>query len=117
MNLYNKPTICVLVGLFALFIGVLCHPVAAYIEGPWLWMIAKGGDIDGDQLAIASNGTVTESLVAAYGVNEGDSLGQLQWTRGKIFPEINCLVWRWGCYSDNVNSVIKGIVGFGIPML
>ena len=109
MNLYNKPTICVLVGFFALSIGVLCHPVAAYIEGPWLWMIAKGGDIDSDQLAAASNGTLTETLVAAYGVNEGDSLGQLQWTRGRIFPEINCLVWRWGCYSDNVNSVINRI--------
>ena len=109
MNLYNKPTICVLVGFFALSIGVLCHPVAAYIEGPWLWMIAKGGDIDSDQLAAASNGTLTETLVAAYGVTEGDSFGQLQWTRGRIFPEINCLVWRWGCYSDNVNSVINRI--------
>ena len=109
MNLYNKPTSCVLIGLLVLFIGPLCHPVAAYIEGPWLWMIAKGGDIDSDQLAAASQGRLTETLVAAYGVNEGDSLGQLQWTRGRIFPEIDCLVWRWGCYSDNVNSVINRI--------
>lgn len=83
--------------------------MAAYIEGPWLWMIAKGGDIDSDQLAAASQGRLTETLVATYGVNEGDSVGQLQWTRGRIFPEINCLVWRWGCYSDNVNSVINRI--------
>ena len=109
MNPHSKPTSCVLIGLLALFIGALCRPVAAYIEGPWLWMIAKGGDIDSDQLAAASNGTLTETLVAAYGVNEGDSFGQLQWTRGRIFPEINCLVWRWGCYSDNVNSVINRI--------
>ena len=109
MNPHSKPTSCVLIGLFALFIGALCHPVAAYIEGPWLWMIAKGGDIDSDQLAAASQGRFTETLVATYGVNEGDSLGQLQWTRGRIFPEIDCLVWRWGCYSDNVNSVINRI--------
>ena len=109
MNPHSKPTSCVLIGLLVLFIGVLCRPVAAYIEGPWLWMIAKGGDIDSDQLAAASQGRLTETLVATYGVNEGDSLGQLQWTRGRIFPEIDCLVWRWGCYSDNVNSVINRI--------
>ena len=109
MKLYNKPTNCVMVGIYVLFIGILCHPVAAYIEGPWLWMIASGGDIDSDQLAAASKGRLTENLVAAYGVNEGDTLGQLQWTRGNIFPEINCLFWRWGCYSDNVNSVINRI--------
>ena len=109
MNLPSKSTSCVLIGLFALFIGVLCPLVEAYIEGPWLWMIAKGGDIDSDQLAAASQGRLSETLVAEYGVNEGDTLGQLQWTRGNIFPEIDCLFWRWGCYSDNVNSVINRI--------
>ena len=110
MNLYNKPTNYALVGIHVfLFIGVLCRPAAAYIEGPWLWMIASGGDIDSDQLATASQGTLTETLVAAYGINEGDTVGQLQWTRGKIFPEIDCLVWQWGCYSDNVNSVVNRI--------
>ena len=72
-------------------------------------MIASGGDIDSDQLAAASQGRLTENLVAAYGVNEGDSVGQLQWTRGRILPEIDCLVWQWGCYSDNVNSVVNRI--------
>ena len=87
----------------------LCSPIEAYIEGPWLWMVASGGNIDNDQLAAASKGTLTENLVAEYGVNEGDILGQLQWTRGQIFPEIDCLFWRWGCYSDNVNRVINRI--------
>lgn len=98
-----------LVSLFVLFIGIFPLSAEAYIEGPWLWMIAKGADIDNDQLAVASKGTVTESLVAAYGVNEGDSVGQLQWTRGRIFPEIDCLFWQWGCYSDNVNRVVNRI--------
>ena len=109
MNLYSKPTNCVLVGLFVLFIGVLCPPVEAYIEGPWLWMIASGSDIDSDQLAVASKGKVTENLAAEYGINEGDIVGQLRWTRGRILPEVDCLFWQWGCYSDNVNSVINRV--------
>ena len=72
-------------------------------------MIASGGDIDSDQLAVASQGTITENLIATYGVNEGDTLGQLRWTRGRIFPEIDCLFWQWGCYSDNVNRVVNRI--------
>ena len=95
------------ISLFAFFTSLLCPSTEAYIEGPWLWMIAKGADIDNDQLAVASKGTVTESLIAEYGVNEGDPLGQLRWTRGRIFPEVDCLFWRWGCYSDNVNSVMN----------
>ena len=109
MKLYNKPTNCVMVGIYVLFIGILCHPVAAYIEGPWLWMIASGADIDSDQLAVSSKGKVTENLVAKYGINEGDTVGQLRWTRGRILPEVDCLFWQWGCYSDNVNSVINRI--------
>ncbi len=110
MNLPSKPTSRVLIGLFALSIGVLCPPlVEAYIEGPWLWMIASGRDIDSDQLAVASKGKVTENLVAKYGVNEGDTVGQLRWTRGRIFSEIDCLFWQWGCYSDNVNGVVNRI--------
>ena len=105
----KKPISCIWVSLFSFFTSILCLSTDAYIEGPWLWMIAKGADIDNDQLAVASQGTVTESLIAAYGVNEGDALGQLRWTRGRIFPEIDCLVWRWGCYSDNVNSVINRV--------
>ena len=72
-------------------------------------MIASGADIDSDQLAAASKGKTTENLVAEYGVNEGDTVGQLQWTRGQIFPEVDCLFWRWHCRSDNVNSVVNRI--------
>ncbi len=77
----------------------------AYIEGPWLWMIANGSDIDDDQLAAASQGKVTENLVAQYGVNEGDTLGQLRWTRGQILPTVICIL-GW-CYSNNVTDVVN----------
>ena len=106
---YRNPARCILISLFTLFISILCLSADAYIDGPWLWMIASGADIDSDQLAIASDGIVTENLVATYGVNEGDAVGQLQWTRGRILPEVDCLLWRWGCYSDNVNRVINRI--------
>ena len=107
---YRNPARCILISLFTLFISILCLSADAYIDGPWLWMIASGADIDSDQLAIASEGIVTENLVATYGVNEGDAVGQLQWTRGRILPEVDCLLWRWGfCYSDNVNRVINRI--------
>ena len=96
-----------LVSLSVIFICLFCFSADAYIEGPWLWMIASGSDIESDRLAAASNGAVTESLVAEYGVNEGDSLGDRVWTRGRIFPEVECLVWNWVCQSDNVNSVVN----------
>ncbi len=105
----RKTTSCVWIVLFALFTSIFCLSTEAYIEGPWLWMIASGADIDSDQLAVASKGKVTENLVATYGVNEGDTLGKLRWTRGRILPEIDCLLWNWGCYSDNVNKVINRI--------
>lgn len=106
---YRNPARRILISLFTLFTGILCLSADAYIDGPWLWMIASGADINSDQLAIASEGIVTENLVATYGVNEGDAVGQLQWTRGQIFPEVNCLFWRWHCRSDNINSVVNRI--------
>ena len=106
---YRKSARYVLIGLFALFVSILCVSAEAYIEGPWLWMIASGGDINSDRLAVASKGTITENIVAEYGVNEGDTLGQLQWTRGRIRATVDCLLGDWFCYSDNVNDVINEI--------
>lgn len=87
----------------------LCSPIEAYIEGPWLWMIARGEKVDEDQLAVASRGKFTENLVAEYGVNEGDTVGRLRWTRGRIHSTIDCLFRDWFCNSDNVNEVINEI--------
>ena len=77
-----------------------------YIEGPWLWMIAKGSDIDTDYLAAESNGAITEDQVARNGVNEGDHLGKLQWTPGRIYPTTHCGFFL--CASNNVNHVVNG---------
>ena len=76
-----------------------------YIQGPWLWMIAKGSDIDADYLAAESDGAITEDQVARNGVNEGDNLGKLQWTPGSIYPTTHCGFFL--CASNNVNAVIN----------
>ena len=79
-----------------------------YIQGPWLWMIANGADIDTDYLAVESGGTVTEAQVAQNGVDEGDHLGDLQWTRGRIYPSTHLSFWGIR-YSNNVNHVVNAI--------
>ncbi len=108
MNIVKSRWIlCCLVGI--LLPCTACTPAAAYIEGPWLWMIAKGANINTDYLAITSQGAVTERYVAEHGINEHETLGQLQWTRGRIRPTVDCLFWIWGCYSNNVNQVVNEI--------
>ena len=103
----SKWILCYLVAI--LLTGTLCAPVTAYIEGPWLWMITKGANINTDYLAINSQGAITERYVAEHGINEHDTLGQFRWTRGRIRPTVNCLFWVFGCYSNNVNEVVNEI--------
>ena len=87
----------------------LCCSTEAYIDGPWLWMIADGSDIDADNLAIASGGRMTEDHIAKYGVNEGDPLGELQWTRGEIQPTVRCVFLGLWCESNNINELVNAI--------
>ena len=61
------------------------------ITGPWLWMIAptkanQGGQAstEVDSLDEASNGKVTEEEVAKNGANEGDEVGDYEWTVGTL---------------------------------
>ena len=61
------------------------------ITGPWLWMIAptkanQGGQAstEVDSLDEASNGKVTEEDVAKNGANEGDEVGDYEWTIGEL---------------------------------
>lgn len=103
----SKWILCYLVGI--LLTGTVCAPAAAYIEGPWLWMIAKGANIKTDYLAITSQGAITERYVAEHGINEHDALGQLRWTRGRIRPTVDCLLWILGCRSNNVNEVVNAV--------
>ena len=78
-----------------------------HIEGPWLWMIAPGGDIDIDNLSEASEGVITEPQIAQNGVNEGDHFNDLQWTSGRLLPTTVCGILL--CSSDNVINVVREI--------
>ena len=85
------------------------------ITGPWLWMIAptepwRGGaaSTDIDSLAAASGGAVTETMIATQGANEGDKVGQLMWTLGKIsatgWDNVNDTVTRIGLGQGDIND-------------
>ena len=78
-----------------------------HIEGPWLWMIAPGGNIDIDNLSQASDGVITETQIAQNGVNEGDHFNDLQWTSGLLLPTTVCGIFL--CSSDNVINVVRNI--------
>ncbi len=78
-----------------------------HIEGPWLWMIAPGGNIDIDNLSQASDGVITETQIAQNGVNEGDHFNDLQWTSGRLLPTTVCGIFL--CSSDNVINVVRNI--------
>ncbi len=78
-----------------------------HIEGPWLWMIAAGGNINTDNLSEASDGVITEAQIAQNGVNEDDHFNELQWTSGRLLPTTVCGIFL--CSSDNVINVVRKI--------
>ena len=108
-----------------------------HLQGTWLWMVVPTNAVDGrdiDSLAAASNGVVTETHVAQNGVNAGDAVGGLQWTRSGIrWSEQQCRKYSVTrepnallqfltlglledecidptvCWSDNINSVVSDL--------
>ena len=79
--------------LGGLSIPLLHHNTPAFptggpiIEGPWLWVLVPGNRVgDGDLLAQASNGTITEGKVATVGASEGKLVGENEWTADNIEP-------------------------------
>ncbi len=85
------------------------------ILGPWLWMIApaeegQGGaaSTDIDLLAVASDNKVTEEMVAKNGANEGDTVGDYQWTLAELPADgnINTVVNSTGMEEgDDLNHI------------
>ena len=76
-----------------LSIPIVYHNTPAFpagglpIEGPWLWVLVPGNRVgDGDLLAEASNGKITEEKVATVGASEGKSVGEHEWTADNIEP-------------------------------
>ena len=71
------------------------------IEGPWLWVLVPGDDFsDGvDLLSQASDGAVTESVVATSGATEGSPVGEHVWTSHKLAPT----------GGDNIRAMLNAI--------
>ena len=84
-----------------------------YIQGPWLWMIAEGSEIDTDYLSTLSNDEVSEALISMNGVKSGDTLGDLQWTPEVIPSSVHCATeWVFiipvrRCKSNNLQHVVN----------
>ncbi len=97
--------------------------VHGYMQGPWLWMVVPTDATEVDSLAAASGDAVTEVHIAQNGVNEGDTVGQLQWRSGPIvsterscrkFCNLSLFVWhcRTVCWENNLNDTAN-LLGFG----
>ena len=79
-----------------LSIPILHHNTSVFptggpiIEGPWLWVLVPGNRVgDGDLLAQASNGAITEEKVATVGASDGKLVGENEWTADNIEPTGN----------------------------
>ena len=88
---------------------------APKIRGPWLWVIVPTGELSGseaadsdtDFLAQATDGEITEEMVATQGAVEGDSVGKKRWRIGRLSRSggnnINELVNEIGLGIDDIN--------------
>ncbi len=113
--MYRKLFTIGLTCLIALFVMAQGADAQDKITGPWLWMIApteagQGGAAatDVDSLAEASGGDVTEEMIANNGANEGDKVGDLEWTLGEISEtggnNVNDTVTDIGLGEGDVND-------------
>ena len=93
------------------------------ILGPWLWMIAptdanQGGQAstDIDSLDEASDGDVTEEEIAKKGAEEGDEVGEYEWTLGSLANngDINALVVSKGMSN---NADLNDITSYALVVL
>ncbi len=88
---------------------------APKIRGPWLWVIAPTGELSGseaaksgtDFLAQATEGAITEEIVATQGAVPGTSVGKKEWKIGELprrgGNNINELVNEVGLGIDDIN--------------
>ena len=113
--MYRKLFTIGMVSLMAFFVlaGIQDADAQDKITGPWLWMIAPSeqcgaAGTDVDVLATASDNAVTEAMVASGGANEGDKVGDLEWTLGEISAtggnNINDLITNIGLGEGDVNN-------------
>lgn len=109
--------------LMSLSLVALTANAQQKILGPWLWMIAptdanQGGQAstDIDSLDEASDGDVTEEEIAKKGAEEGDEVGEYEWTLGSLANngDINALVVSKGMSN---NADLNDITSYALVVL
>ncbi len=117
----KKLWIIVLVCLMSL--SVIIADAEKPIAGPWLWMIAptdanQGGQnsTDTDSLEEASNGKVTEEMVAKNGAREGDEVGDYEWTPGELPGDGNINAMLVSIKMTNVAD-FNDVTSYGLLVL
>ncbi|MYF56852.1 hypothetical protein F4225_14145 [Candidatus Poribacteria bacterium] len=103
-------------GGWGMHMGILEEPYVPVVDilTNWLWVITKqeqdqGGAAatDVDTLAIASKDLVTEEMIARDSANEGDSVGDYDWTRADLPAggDLNVLVNEAGIAEGALDDV------------
>ena len=91
------------------------------IEGPWLWVLVSGSRFwdEVDSLSQASDGAVTELVIATNGATEGSSVGENVWTSHKIAPveigNINTMLSTIGMEKSHRENVVYGSITLYAP--
>ncbi len=112
-----------LVCLMSLSIMTLTTDAQTPVNGPYLWMIAhtvanQGGkaSTDVDSLDVASDGEVTEEMVAKKGAREGDVVGDYEWTTATLPGDgnINAMLVNVGMVQ---NGDLNDITSYALIVL
>ena len=81
------------------------------IEAPWLWLYKPGDHMttglgfDRDYLAAISDGDVTEIKVATHGATEGESIGEIVWTKHRLPAKME---------KDNIKTMLGDMSAHGV---
>ena len=121
--MYKKLWLIALVCLMSLAFMTHLADAEKPIAGPWLWMIApteanQGGQnsTDIDSLDEESNGKVTEEKVAKNGAEEGDEVGDYEWTPGELPADGNINAMLVSIKMTNVAD-FNDVTSYGLIVL
>ena len=121
--MYKKLWLIALVCLVSLAFMTHLADAEKPIAGPWLWMIApteanQGGQnsTNIDSLDEASDGKVTEEKVAKNGAEEGDEVGDYEWTPGELPADGNINAMLVSIKMTNVDA-FDDVTSYGLIAL
>lgn len=121
--MFRKLFVIGLVCIMSLFIITLTANAQQEILGPYLWVIApcaanQGGQnsTNIDSLAVNSGNKVTEEKVSQNGAEEGDEVGDYEWTEGTLPGDgnINAMFVNLGVTG---NADLNDVTSYALIML